>query len=136
MAEERITAMKKRSITLIVSIVVFTISIIMFASSASYNDTIPTLVDKTVATGWKSTTAIDAYHTLLNSSQRGCRVWVDHYNANGNWVTVTAKTWFDPGQGMSLPYSAVPVVGSSVRLRVGANLGNGGKTILGTINFK
>ena len=126
----------KSLMILVVSVILFIFSISVLATDASYSDTAPGLVDKTLATGKKSTNSWSASHRLNSTSDTGFRCWIDHKNSAGNWATVTGYLdIINNGQTYFMNYSALPAVDSDVRLRAGANLYTGGKNINGYINF-
>lgn len=127
----------KSLMILIVAVILFISSISVLASSSFYSDTAPGLVDKTLATGKKSSDSWSASHRLNSTSDTGFRCWIDHKNSANNWTTVTGYLdIINNGQTYLMNYSALPAVGSNVRLRAGANLYTGGKDINGYINFK
>ncbi|MDD7401259.1 MAG: hypothetical protein SPK23_05550 [Eubacteriales bacterium] len=126
----------KSLMILLVSAILFIFSISVLATSASYSDTAPSLWDKTLATGTKSNATWYASHVLKDTSETGFRCWIDCKNSAGNWATVTGYLDIaNNGKTYSMRYSALPAVGVDVRLRAGANMYTGGKTIKGWIDF-
>lgn len=106
-----------------------------YATTASYNDAVAKLnLNKTYATGTKSSSSNQAVFHHLQASPGVLRFWVDA--KTGSWKKVTGNHDFGSGYSKHFSYLQSTSAGKAVRLR-GRSLStsSGGKTAKGYVDF-
>lgn len=127
--------MKKKLLIAAVLCIVLAISTAALATSATFNETMPSMGHKTLATGIKSNNVNEWMISLYSSTERSdsITVWID---ANGS--PAISNQSLSRGQTITGTYAyPTPAVGSNMALRTQPIDGSlsGGWYVRGFVNF-